>query len=243
MDYYILDNNVDFILTRNTTVFYQKHIHSSMYVVGIVLSGTVHLWIDSSEKIYRKNDYFIISPYKVHAVEIKESATCMLTMSITEEFLKSHQQQGISLVLNKLDTIKERELLKEEDIRKVSLAYTDLLTRYCRDHISFPEEIEITRKRITLRPEEHFDMNFLAEEAHFSKYHFIRRFTKSIGISPHKYQVLNRVRKAQRLLQAGSSVTDTAVETGFYDQSHFIKAFRQIVGITPHEYQRSTHFL
>lgn len=243
MDYYIMDNNVDFILTRNTTISYQKHIHSSMYVAGIVLSGTVHLWIDSTEKIYGENDYFIISPYTVHAIEIKEPDTCMLTMSIKEEFLKSQKQQGISPVLNKLDTIKEKELLKEKDIRKVRLAYTDLLKQYGRDHISFPEEIEITKNRITACPEEHFDMNFLAGEVHFSKYHFIRRFTKSIGISPHKYQVLNRVRKAQRLLQSGSSVAKAAVETGFYDQSHFIKAFRQIVGITPQEYRRSTHFL
>ena len=243
MDYYIIDNNVDFILTRNTTVSYQKHIHSSMYVAGIVLSGTVHLWIDSTEKIYGENDYFIISPYTVHAVEIKDQDTCMLTMSIKEKFLKSHQQQGISLVLNKLDTIKEKELLKERDIRKISLAYADLLKQYYNDSISFPQEIEVIRYRITVYPEEHFDMNFLAEEAHFSKYHFIRRFTKSIGMSPHRYQVLNRVRKAQRLLQGGSSVANAAVETGFYDQSHFIKAFRQIVGITPQEYQRSTHFL
>lgn len=243
MDYYIMDNNVDFILTRNTTISYQKHIHSSMYVAGIVLSGTVHLWIDSTEKIYGENDYFIISPYTVHAVEIKKLDTYMLTMCIKEEFLKSQKQQGISPALNKLDTMKEKELLKEKDIRKVRLAYTDLLKQYGRDHISFPKEIEITRKRLTTCPEEHFDMNFLAEEAHFSKYHLIRRFTKSIGMSPHKYQILNRVRKAQRLLQGGSSVAKAAVETGFYDQSHFIKAFRQIVGITPQEYQRSTHFL
>lgn len=243
MDYYIMDDTVDFILTRNTTISYPEHIHSSMYVVGIVLAGTVHLQLDSAEKVYGENDYFIISPYTAHTVEIKEPDTCMLTMCIKESFLKSYQGQGISLILDRLDPIKETEFFKGNGVKRVSLAYKDLLKQYYRDNISFPEEIDGIRKQLAVCPEKHFNVDFLAEKAHFSKYHFIRRFTRSIGTSPHKFQILNRVRKAQRLLQKGNSVVETAVATGFYDQSHFIKMFRQIVGITPQEYQKSIRFL
>jgi AraC family transcriptional regulator len=72
-----------------------------------------------------------------------------------------------------------------------------------------------------------------AAQAHLSPYHFARQFKASTGFSPHQFLLKIRIQKAQQLLAANRSVTQTAFETGFYDQSHFIHAFKRVTGLTP----------
>ncbi|MBQ5311141.1 MAG: helix-turn-helix transcriptional regulator, partial [Oscillospiraceae bacterium] len=98
------------------------------------------------------------------------------------------------------------------------------------------EYILPSRSSIEEHPERGFDLDHYAVNANYSKYHFIRRFRKAAGLTPHRFIIQNRIRKAQRLLDDGSRITETAVSVGFYDQSHFDKYFRKIVGISPKEY-------
>ncbi|MNG37101.1 HTH-type transcriptional activator RhaR [compost metagenome] len=58
-------------------------------------------------------------------------------------------------------------------------------------------------------------------------------FKKSVGISPHSYQIQVRVAHAQRLLRAGVGIADAAIACGFFDQSHLNRAFKKVVGLTP----------
>lgn len=74
---------------------------------------------------------------------------------------------------------------------------------------------------------------------YLSKYYMIRKFKNDVGLTPHKFLLQNRIRKAQRLLQKGLKVADVAAEMGFYDQSHFVKSFRKVMKIPPEEYLQS----
>ncbi len=77
----------------------------------------------------------------------------------------------------------------------------------------------------------------------FSQFRFIRLFKENTGLSPHKFLIQNRVRKAQQLLlNSHCSLAEVAQATGFYDQSHFIRHFKAMVGLTPSEYQQSCVF-
>lgn len=76
-----------------------------------------------------------------------------------------------------------------------------------------------------------------------SPYYMIRKFKDACGLTPHQFQIQCRVRKAQRLLQEGKSVTEVAYATGFCDQSHFDRCFHKIVGLTPSEYKQSVKHL
>ncbi len=98
------------------------------------------------------------------------------------------------------------------------------------------DEFEIFRREIEINPEDSKSLSMLAAAAHYSRFHFIRRFKKSAGLTPRKFQIQSRIRKAQRLLIEGRSISDTAEETGFYDQSHFDRYFKSIVRISPSEY-------
>ena len=63
--------------------------------------------------------------------------------------------------------------------------------------------------------------------------HLARTFTQTYGIAPHRYLVGRRVDAARRLLLRGTSVSETAVEAGFWDQAHLTRHFRRTVGTTP----------
>lgn len=116
------------------------------------------------------------------------------------------------------------------------------------DRISDKAEKEICYARrlkqyILGAPENKFSIADMAQSINVSPYHMIRQFKSTCGLTPHQFQIQCRVRKAQKLLEAGKSVTEAAYATGFCDQSHFDRCFQKIVRLTPNEYKRSVERL
>ena len=82
----------------------------------------------------------------------------------------------------------------------------------------------------------HIDLDNIADEASFSKFHFIRLFKEIYGKTPHQYLIAVRVDKATRLLAEGKSVSETCGEVGFESISSFSGLFKRMVGISPSVY-------
>jgi AraC-like DNA-binding protein len=80
-------------------------------------------------------------------------------------------------------------------------------------------------------------LNDLAKESGLSRYHLIRCFKQSYGLSPHAYQLDERIKHAKTLLKAGHSLIDTSHLLGFADQSHLQRNFKKRLAITPKQYQ------
>jgi AraC family transcriptional regulator len=79
----------------------------------------------------------------------------------------------------------------------------------------------------------------MAKEANVSPFYFTRMFRKTLGVTPHRFVLRQRIQKSLQLIREGKlSLSQVAVEVGFYDQAHFTRAFRAIVGTTPAEYAR-----
>lgn len=100
------------------------------------------------------------------------------------------------------------------------------------------DSIRQLKQMITDTPEHIFSIAHMAACIRISPYHMIRQFKAACGLTPHQFQIQCRVRKAQRLLEEGRSVTETAYAAGFCDQSHFDRCFRKIVRLTPSVYQK-----
>ena len=77
----------------------------------------------------------------------------------------------------------------------------------------------------------------LAQIAGLSKFHFLRVFRQRFGLTPHAYQLQQRILCAKRLLRA-LPIADVAAQCGFADQSHLHRVFRSLVGTTPGSYSR-----
>jgi AraC-like DNA-binding protein len=80
------------------------------------------------------------------------------------------------------------------------------------------------------------DLNIIADEAYFSKFHFIKLFKNIYHKTPHQYLIFVRVEKAMELLNAGIPVSEVCYTVGFESLSSFSGLFKRVVGIAPSIY-------
>ncbi|MEZ7005582.1 AraC family transcriptional regulator [Streptomyces sp. AD55] len=78
----------------------------------------------------------------------------------------------------------------------------------------------------------------LAGELGSSPFALLRAFRDAYGMPPHAWLTDARVRRARRLLDAGTPPSEAAAAVGFTDQPHLNRHFTRIVGVPPGAYQR-----
>jgi AraC-like DNA-binding protein len=83
---------------------------------------------------------------------------------------------------------------------------------------------------------DNIDLGNIADEAYFSKFHFIRLFKNIYRKTPHQYLIFVRIEKAMELLKAGVPISDACYAVGFESLSSFSGLFKRVVGITPSTY-------
>jgi AraC-like DNA-binding protein len=78
----------------------------------------------------------------------------------------------------------------------------------------------------------------VASAACMSGRHLDRLFVKRIGLSPKQFIRVRKMNFAISLMKAKKkiSLTELALEAGYYDQSHFTNDFKEITGITPKQF-------
>jgi AraC-like DNA-binding protein len=82
------------------------------------------------------------------------------------------------------------------------------------------------------------DLDNIASEAFFSKFHFIRLFKKIYDKTPHQYLTSVRIEQAKLLLQTEMAVADVCFSVGFDSISSFAGLFKRITSTTPSLYQK-----
>lgn len=84
------------------------------------------------------------------------------------------------------------------------------------------------------------DLERIAATAHMSAFHFLRLFTRVLGVTPHQYVLRSRLRHAARLLvERDRPITEIAHDVGFADLSNFTRTFRRAAGISPSGFRRA----
>jgi AraC-like DNA-binding protein len=78
-------------------------------------------------------------------------------------------------------------------------------------------------------------------QQHIHRRKLERTFQHEIGVSPNKVKLLYRIKQARAMIKnfPKKSLTDIALDTGFFDQAHFNHQFQQITGQTPGQYRAS----
>jgi len=77
----------------------------------------------------------------------------------------------------------------------------------------------------------------LAGLCQLSRFQFLRRFSQTVGLTPHAWLLRLRLEKSCTLLSdRKSTVATVASQVGFYDQSHFNRAFKQAFNVAPSAY-------
>ncbi|SHE45716.1 AraC-type DNA-binding protein [Modicisalibacter ilicicola DSM 19980] len=106
--------------------------------------------------------------------------------------------------------------------------------------VSRPEALlKRAKDYILAHLEEDVSLDDLSQEAHLSKYHFLRLFRRQFAMTPHQYVLNCRINAARQALDDGAPPNEVAMRYGFADLSHFNRRFKRIHGMTPYQYQRS----
>lgn len=83
---------------------------------------------------------------------------------------------------------------------------------------------------------ENIDLDNIADEAFFSKFHFIRQFKKIYGKTPHQHLKTVRIENAMQLLRTNMPVSEACYAVGFESLGSFSVLFKRVVGISPSAY-------
>ena len=84
---------------------------------------------------------------------------------------------------------------------------------------------------------EEIDLGNIADEAYFSKFHFIRLFKSIYGLTPHHYLSRVRIDRAQQLLKQDLSISEICFAVGFNSTTSFTGLFKKHTKLSPSEYQ------
>ena len=85
---------------------------------------------------------------------------------------------------------------------------------------------------------EPLDLDALAREAGYSRFHFVRAFREAYGRTPREYLSGRRVERARELLRAANlTVTEVCLIVGFSSLGSFSARFKAEVGVPPRVYR------
>ncbi len=98
--------------------------------------------------------------------------------------------------------------------------------------------LERVLRLMDTRYSDRLDIDTLCDEAHFSRFHFIRTFRSRLRETPHQYLIRKRIDRARELLaMSDMSITDICFEVGFESLGSFSSLFRRAVGWPPSVYR------
>jgi AraC-like DNA-binding protein len=128
--------------------------------------------------------------------------------------------------------------------KNAELLLRNLFTHLEKDHQYKPPGREVlnniyaVEQMIAENIREHYLLPELARRAKTNTCYLKQYFPWIFGITPYKYLVRLRMRKAMRLLKSGHSVKSTAIVCGYNSTAEFSKAFKKFWNVSPESIQK-----
>lgn len=248
----------------NSDGLFTRHFHET-YTIGITHGGRFKSVSSEKASFSYKNSTRVINPSEVHygdssswqytniyprvellvelykQIYFEKRVPIFHSHIIEDEELYKKLYIFFKSVFEKTDSMQIETYLIEA-FSYLILNYTDS----SKDFSSLFNEVKVIKNSIEYI---HDNLNNtilldeIAKNVEVSKYHFLRVFKSSLGVTPHNYIVFQRVNKAKEEILKGKSMSSTSFSTGFSDQSHFIKSFRKIYGYSPSTLLNSKNYL
>ncbi len=232
---YLCGNGMELVTCRQSTISYPLHNHVSIFMIGFIMDGIIELMTDRGTRTYRKGASFVLGPYTPHCINA-QSCYDLLSLCIDKELIAQTDLESLETMVSEF----LHQAIEQTKVKNCILQTLRSLLLFCQMlPIQRETEMDRLREQLEFYPEIPCRIEDMAALIFTSKYNLIRTFKQEVGLTPHQFQMQNRVRKAQKLLNSSASVAEVALATGFFDQSHFIRCFEKIVGLTPTEYKRA----
>lgn len=227
---YRREEDLELVLCKRSLLSYPRHNHVSVAALGFVLEGSLELVTEEGSRLCRAGECFALPPYAAHCLNAQSPYT-LLSLCAGRDVLERYEERAGDVSRFLADALRAPELETR------MLEALGALARRVPSRAG-ESAVRLLRDRLEAEPERRCSLEELAASSYVSKYHLIRRFKREVGLTPHQFQMQNRVRKAQRLLRDSAPTAEAALAAGFCDQSHLSRYFKQIVGLTPGQYRR-----
>ncbi len=228
------------VLSEHMEKYFDTHNHVGHYVISFLLAGKAKVWQEGQEKVYCEGEAFLAVPYAPHAVyQYLDTRILSLCIGIpfVEKYSMTKAEEILKEFLEKLRTVDfEINPVREG---KILEAVKEVYRLHEKGQSEPDAEMADLTQKIIVCADGKLPVKNMGKAVYMSSYYLIRKFKSKVGMTPHQFQIQNRVRKAQHLLNSGKSIAWVSAEAGFYDQSHLNKCFNKIVGISPAEYKNS----
>ena len=203
-------------------------------VITAPIPQTVHLYLHTALFDRLKDDFTLpVAPAHSirHAVGIGDDVIDQIGRSILSELTVETAASRVFVEAASL-TLAARLLQKHCD--SGACAPTDS-SAHSLDHIRLRRVLDYIAASI----KDDITLVDLAGIAGYSPFHFARKFTLAMGISPHRYISRIRLENAMAELAAGKlPLAEVALNAQFSSQASFTRAFHRATRMTPKEYQR-----
>ena len=205
---------------------------------------------------------WVVPPGVLHRIHFDRRAT-LVHLYLNEEFFRSMVPDGESSALVPSLLVRDqflveiaKELHREMHLSSVNKLFTQSVATLTATHLIRtysdkrnsipvyrgglgPTREKKVRAYIKNRLDQALSLDELAKVAEMSPNHFISLFRQSIGMTPHKFVIQQRLEHARSLLEHSKlTLLEVAHLCGFQDQSQFTTTFRRYIGVTPGQYKR-----
>ena len=238
---------------------FPNHFHE-YYVLGFVESGRRLLTCKNREYTINAGDLLLFNPLDNHACEqVDDQALDWRCVNIEKDVMRRMAEEitgkddlptFTSTVVCQSDAVpalkdlhemimkKAKDFIKEETFYfLIEQLITDYTKPVAATLTQVSREIQAACDYMESNDTETITLADLSKVSGLNKYTLLRSFTMQRGITPYQYLSTIRVNKAKRLLEAGVSPIEAAMQSGFTDQSHFTRFFKTFIGLTPKLYQ------
>lgn len=254
-------DNLELLHASNITHDYPSHMHEE-HSLAVMLRGTETTTIRGTSHIAHAGELVFINAEEVHSnqslgseyrlIKVRPailnriardlgraaSANPSFPRVVVQDPLLARKLLKLHLKLEQNTSALEQE---SDFVSTIGL----LLTRQDRNYRAHRTELRAKREESYVNLvrdylKEHYAANVslsqLTALTNLSSFYLLRVFHNSTGFPPHEYQTQVRIAHARKLIRKGTSLAETALETGFFDQSHLSRNFKRIVGVTPRQY-------
>ena len=253
--------NLEVLQASYTKHSFARHTHEE-FMIGVIEGGGCAFYYRGDTHIALAGSIVLINPGEVHDGSGAETARLAyralypavdVLQHVASEFAGKRQSVPyftIPVVQDEQVSVLLRSLLESLETPASTLereaclcwAFAQLIARYAEQRPQAQnvgkehQAVRLIRDYLETRYAEQVTLAQLASLAQLSPYHVLRVVHAELGLPPHAYLTLVRVRQAKNLFSLGMPIPQAALETGFVDQSHLTRHFKRQVGVTPGQY-------
>lgn len=258
----IPEGDCELLSARYSTQSFGRHSHDR-YAIGVISSGAEKLFYRGSSHVGGAGSVVTISPGEIHdGVPGHDQGWMYRMFYIDPQWVNRTVFQGrvaddhvhlFQSAMSQAPAFAQRFLQQHQIIEKSppslerETILLDLMTQLFERSgapvvaVSASEQhvVKVIKKKLEDEFDQHLPLETLAQLVNLDPLYLIRVFKKSVGVSPHSYQIQKRIARVQTLLRTGASLSDASFACGFFDQSHMTRAFKKVVGVTPGTFRNS----